>query len=233
MKMRRPPLSMARAIARLLALAATAVTAAAVWTFKDAALERWWLHRLESPDPEVWQAAAQRLAERRCPRAVPGLARRFREQEEDDSKGLVAKILLQLGPPAVVAFFKSLGEDERGEAWGFFWNRDNRTIEVWVSCLDERDRGLRLLALEILNGKDFEWSPVPLPQEALKNVLHCLETDSELKIRFLAARLLTPNNPELKPVRTAIFEALKSNDADLKRLAASREDFFTAIVEIL
>jgi len=68
-------------LAIVLAVLAAVTLAACGFAFRDQIVERWYIARLESPEPEMRDLAIRKLGEMRSPRALPYLREGFLDRK--------------------------------------------------------------------------------------------------------------------------------------------------------
>jgi len=93
------------------AILAMGVIAAAAWSFRGLATERWLIWRLGGRDSEAVRSAAEGLAARGSVRAIPAFLDLFRKQKAQDPRTVIAfgQCLDRAGPRSAPALEEGLG----------------------------------------------------------------------------------------------------------------------------
>lgn len=168
-----PPMQAKRGKLFTLTIAALglAVLVAAGLSMKEAAVERWYLSRLEAPSFTERFRAARMLGALRSTRAIPGLVALLRECNEQNAEAtkaaepwstpglLLVGILGEIGPPAVPALAQALRETRGSREQ---WRRQacsalgeinaEEAIPPLIELVEDEDPCVRWIALKMLGA---------------------------------------------------------------------------------
>jgi HEAT repeat protein len=146
----------------LAVLAAMTIAACGV-AFRDYFLERWYIARLDSPEPEMRNLAIRKLGEMRSVRALPHLRTLFLDRGKNGKRiaGPCMKALGSIGPPAIPIAEEALASpDVLVRASGIMlligMSREEAhrraVVPILLRQLDSRDKYVRSLAGLSLRG---------------------------------------------------------------------------------
>ena len=177
------------------------------YAFKDKAVEQWYLWKLESEDEETRKAAAKKLGDMGCLRAIPCLLLQIerslplwgppcalhRDQpirksyqkcrDRDWEKNRAGKALAKIGTPAIPAMIASLKPDPHLTAWvkEVFVRMGAKGLPVLLQAMKSRQWHVRSQIACVLG--DFE----PVSEdvlEALRKALHDHNDNVRLSAMF-------------------------------------------------